>query len=372
LQAHPDIIATMPDGLPKRIYLDTNSLYGWPSPSFTVWNAFRLVRWLKCEICIPAMVERELEGQFLRGIEADRCEIHTRIRNIAKRDSSIIDIEGGVAMADPEEIRAAFQERSQTYKNRFEIRTVPLPNIPIDQLSEMAVSRTPPFEEIVLNADRKLVTGFADTLILLSVIADVEQSQDKDGRFIFISCDKVFSKHEITKLFQKNGLELMANPFALSDNLKPFLTAAIRDPWVKEMEDIKKDLNAQIPFLSQDLFEYLFSSDLIDHLWPNATELDEFRLVSFSSVYTDLPPHECLPPTLESYRRTDGSEVTISTRAEITMTGASEVPNYLSGIFATETDDKGRRIFHATIDVSLTGTAAKGTIGAFQVKGVSR
>jgi hypothetical protein len=362
----------MADGAPKRIYLDTNSLYGWPSPSFNVWNAFRLLKWLKCEICMPEMVELELEGQFMRGIADDRSEIQSRIRSITKRDISIIDVEGGVAMADTEEIREVFRARSETYKAHYQIRVVPLPKTPLNQLAEMAVYRKPPFEERLLDKETKAVTGFADMLILQSILADIQLHTDKSGPFIFVSNDKVFTKSEIKKQFREHGLGLVANPFALSDEILPFLKAAIRDPWTQEMKEIHANLNAQIQSLSMDVHDCLFTSDVIDTLWPNSAELDNFRLLRFQHAHTDLPASECLPPTVPNYCRPEGSEVNISTRAEISMTGVSVLPNYLSGIFGSETDSEGRRVFQATIDVSLTGTVANGRIGNFKVKDVSR
>ena len=356
---------------PARVYLDTNALYGWPDPSFAVWNAFALSKWLKCEICIPAMVEMELEGQFVRSIETDRSEIKNRIKSIAKRGPSIIDAKAGVAMADPAEVREAFRHRSEHCKRHYQIRTAGLPTTPIEQLAEMAVNRTPTFEEIQLNKDAKVVTGFGDTLILLSVIEDVQRNPTKDQRCIFVSSDKVFAKAESKKMLRDNGVELMTTTFALWDDLKPFLTKAFLDPWTQEMADIQRDLNTQIKPLTQEVYETLFSTDVIDHLWPTATELDDFQLVRFTSAFTPLPDNEHLPPTVDVYRRPEGSKVAISSRAEIAMTGVA-LPNYLLGYFGSQPDDQGRRLFQATIDVSLTGTVANGIVGDFRVEGVSR
>ena len=67
----------------KRVYLDTNILFHWPHPPNDVYAVFRAAKWLGTEIYISEVVERELEGQFVRAVNAVYSSLMRGSRSLA-------------------------------------------------------------------------------------------------------------------------------------------------------------------------------------------------------------------------------------------------------------------------------------------------
>jgi hypothetical protein len=109
----------------KRIYFDTNILYRWPQPPNDIYSIFGVAKWLGAELLMPEVVERELESQFIRSVNAAYDSAHKSLTEINKlcRDIIATDFQG--SRPDDDTLRGAFRKRSNELKTHLGYQSYP-------------------------------------------------------------------------------------------------------------------------------------------------------------------------------------------------------------------------------------------------------
>ena len=198
----------MPDTAPlKRLYFDTNILYGWPHPSNNVYPIFGAANWLETELYTPAVVNQELEVQFIRAVTDAYQNLSSNLKQIKRLCRSTIDVKSIHSPSSESELRAAYAVSSEQLRLHFGISIIPLTAAPLSTFIGMAINRSVPFQERIVSNGQAAVVGFQDAAILFSII-DHLKSAPTDGRCAFVSNDGVFQKPEIFALVQAHGVTL--------------------------------------------------------------------------------------------------------------------------------------------------------------------
>lgn len=363
----------------KRVYFDTNILRHWPHLPNDVYALFRAARWLGTEIYVPKVVEAELEAQFVRAVNAvyDSLNAGTKELNKLCRDVIAVDVSG--SRPDDDALRDAFRVRSEQLKSHFGITTIPLTTLGLDCFIDMAISRTLPFEEYIIEKNKKAVVGLQDAAILFSIIEHLKTAQ-KEDRCAFISSDGVFHKAEMRKLLGQHEvpLEVFKTVSDLFDDLYSHIWEATRTAWDAERQQIETSLNEQKDKLALQIFPLLTASEVGRGLSNRTKDITGFAVSGFRFVMTELPEPECRPPHTEAYRRPGGSTVKISARASTQIDAIVETVSWYGMFLPADlpqpdpTPKIEEKTFHEDLNVSLVGTVQNGIIGDFQVTAVEQ
>jgi hypothetical protein len=359
----------------KRIYFDTNILRHWPHPPNDIYSIFRAAKWLGTELFMPEVVEGELRAQFVRSVNAAYDAANQNLKEITKlcRDIIAVDIQG--TRPSDDELYEAFNKRSDQMKAHFGISVIPLPQLDIGMLVDMAITRTAPFEERTVGAD-KIVTGLQDAAILFSVLDHMKTAPESD-RCAIISNDKIFHAAKTRKLVQLTGtrLEAFKTISALFDDLYNHIWDATRAGWRAEMAQIEVGLNADKEELSRQIQAILPTSEVGRQIWGRVKEVTGFSVTEFRYILTELPESRHRPPHTETYKRPDGDEVKISAKAFTKIDAIVETTNWLSVLaigvqqppITTKTETA---TLTEILNVSITGTVRDGIVGDFKVTSI--
>lgn len=82
----------------KRIYFDTNALYGWPYLPNETSNLLRFADWLGAELYLPKIVEAELERQFLKRVKTAYASVESGLKEINKACRPITSVQVLIAI----------------------------------------------------------------------------------------------------------------------------------------------------------------------------------------------------------------------------------------------------------------------------------
>src|SRR5580692_8628566 len=117
---------------------------------------------------MPKIVEDELEGQYVRSIEASYDKLNADVKELNKLCRNVMtpDISGSEPMHD--QVREAFRVRSEQLKAHFKISTIPIHEMTLATLIQMAINRDEPFEQIEISKTKHVVVGLQDTAILFA------------------------------------------------------------------------------------------------------------------------------------------------------------------------------------------------------------
>jgi hypothetical protein len=358
----------------KRIYFDSNMLFRWPNLPNNVASLFGVANWVGADLYIPKTVEEELEGQFVRNANATWDAMASNLKELTKLCNQIINVDVQGNRPHEDDLRAAFRARSQQLKNYWRIQSVPVHEIDLATLLEMAINRDPPFEEIEISKTKHVVTGLQDTAILLAVAAHMKNA-DKDARCALISNDGVFQKQGCRDLLDAADvkLEMFRSVDALFKDLFDHVWAAIRSGWDAEMKQVETSLNEQKETLQAQIIPFLDISRLGGSLWKTTIELKQFDIVEFRDIKTELPPTDHRPPVTAAYQRPEGSKVQISARADANVVALTENWNFFglfSGYGKKETEPTKTietNEFSESLNVSIDGTVTNAVVGDFKV-----
>jgi len=311
----------------KRIYFDTNSIYRWPNPSRQVFQAFDLARWLKAEMYFPKVVEDELEAQFVRSVKELLAEITSKIKDLKTVCWNTINVGIDEPYVEETDLRTDFQTRSQQLKQHFGISTLPIAELDLPTLIDMAINRHLPFEERAVGKD-KVVTGLQDAAILFSVIDHVK-GFPKDERCAFVSADDVFHKTDMRKLFEhyEVNIELFKNANSLFDDLWDHIWGEVKEGLNREAAQISELLEKTKDSIAQQIQTILKPSDVRAALFTHVVAINGVNVDKFGPAYPDIPPSENRPPTTQ-YGRPEGGEVKITTSARIDVDATIETQTY--------------------------------------------
>jgi hypothetical protein len=123
----------------KRIYFDTNPLYRWPHIPSDIPSMLGVANWVGAELYMPKIVEDELEGQYVRSIEASYDKLSADVKELNKLCRNVMtpDISGSAPTHD--QVREAFRVRSEQLKAHFKISTIPIHEMTLEIQSVQVV-----------------------------------------------------------------------------------------------------------------------------------------------------------------------------------------------------------------------------------------
>ena len=360
----------------KRIYFDTNILYRWPQLPSDIPSMLGVANWVGTDLYIPKIVEDELEGQYVRAISATYDKMNADLKELNKlcRDVIMHDISG--TQPSDDQVRKAFRERSDILKAHFKISTIPIHEVNLETLLEMAINREQPFEEIELSKNKRVVVGLQDTAILFAVAKHMQTAGEGD-RCAFISNDDIFHKQGAKEFLQAAGvkLEMFRKTSDLFSDLFDHVIAAIRTEWVAEMNQIQSSLNEKKEQLAPEILKLVSLLDIGRGIWKRTIEIKSFKIEEFTMVKTEWPEAEYRPPRADQYRRPEGSDVSISVRVSTTSDVLAESLNFIGLFGHGEWQEDPAKVIesltvHDLLEVSLKGTVSGGKIGDFKVLSV--
>jgi hypothetical protein len=358
----------------KRIYFDTNILFRWPNLPNNVASLFGVANWVGANLYIPKTVEDELEGQFVRGANAAWDAMASDMKELTKLCNQVIAVDVQGNRPHDDDLRAAFRTRSKQLKSSWRIENIPIHEVDLATLLEMAINRDAPFEEVEINKSKYVVTGLQDTAILFAIASHMKTA-DRDERCALISNDGVFQGNgcrDFPKMADVK-LEMFRSVDVLFRDLFDHVWAAVRAGWDEEMKQVEVSLNQQKEVLQAQIVPLLNISKMGGSMWKTTIELKEFEIVEFRDVKTELPPTDHRPPNTAAYKRPDGSRVQVSARASANVVALTENWNLL-GLFSgygkqgpEPTKTIETNAFSESINLSIDGTVSNGVVGNFKV-----
>lgn len=181
-----------------NIWLDTNTVRRWNLRLDTAeaHKFFKYVQDFHVATFLPEVVLRELVQAYVD--EATEClnkQAHLK-RLLAKLD---LPLERGQAAAPLTDLDAHYREVLTHRCAEKSITVVPLGEVPLERLLDMAVKRIAPFQQ-------KGERGFRDALIVFCMLAYAKQYGQ--GRVSLISADRVFKEDSVVMLAKEYGVDL--------------------------------------------------------------------------------------------------------------------------------------------------------------------
>ncbi len=139
----------------KHIYFDTNILFKRPNVSNDIYLLFRVANWVGAGLYMPKVVHDELEGQFVRAVNATHGDLSSDVKELGKLYRDVLEMDVAYSRPLENQLREAFRIRSNYLKEHFQISEVPTLQIPLDELLDLAINRRVPFEEHELPKSKK-------------------------------------------------------------------------------------------------------------------------------------------------------------------------------------------------------------------------
>jgi hypothetical protein len=362
----------MATGPIKRVYMDTNMLHEWPKISTYLKQMLGTIRALGCEICIPQVVEDELERQFLRDAENAASALQKNIGVIKKLATPALELNINADLPSRDDWLKVFHVMSAILKAQYSISVIPLPAMEIGKVVAMAVNRVPPFEEISINKDKNGVVGLQDAAIFFTIVEHL-QSAATDGRCVFITADKVFQKKEIERHLSDAGVvfEVLTSVNALTDDLVDHARTVLKTAWMAEIAQVTASLNEQKEQLADQIVKLINPGDFANEPVWKFHSIDTVVIRNFFGVMTDLESANLEPPTM--FTRVDQRGVQITASAKAEMSGIVDKLD-LTNLFTPSAGPSETRQEPKTITdhllLSLTGTVTNGAIANFIVQTV--
>jgi PIN domain len=364
----------------KRIYFDTNALYGWPYLPNETSNLLRFADWLGAELYLPKIVEAELERQFLKRVKTAYASVESGLKEINKACRPITSVQVQVHRYSDEDLRKAFATATHNLRVHYQIGEVYFMGGSLQDFVTMAINRQVPFQEETISGGRSAVVGLQDAAILFSIIDHIKEESEEIGRCAFVTNDGVFHKPEMIALLKEHKveLEMFKTAKAVFDDIVPFVSKSIGDEWTEEMKQIDVRLNKIKEELGTQILPLLNPSDVRRDFWQTGKEIKTFSVKNFYSVQTELPDSKYMPPDSPIYERPEGDEVKISAKCNVVINAIVETYPILE-VFARQ-DEKledqpisakiEEAILRPTLNISLTGKVHDHVVGDFKVTSV--
>lgn len=181
-----------------NIWLDTNTVRRWNLRLDTAeaHKFFKYVRDFQAATFLPEVVLRELVQAY-----ADKAMECLEQQGNLKRLLANLDLppEGGQTTVPLTDLDAHYRKVLTHRCAEKSITVVPLGEVPLDRLLDMAVKRIAPFQQ-------KGERGFRDALIVFCMLAYAQKHGQ--GRVNLISADKAFKEEGVVVLAAEYGVDL--------------------------------------------------------------------------------------------------------------------------------------------------------------------
>ena len=304
-----------------RLYLDTTILRksNWPHVSAELGFLFGLAKNFRIQVVIPEAAEIEREEQWVRDLVAASQKY---VAALTKR-SDVLKAIGLTPVEQrpddpPEALREKYRAAAQSAKEANGIATAPVTTRGAAEFLKLAVTRTPPFQ---ISGDK--VTGFQDTLILLSIIDDLNAC----GRAtcVLLSDDGVFSQISTVSKAEEKNLQHLRTIDDVWNILANEIESELVKWWKEQRAAIQAELEAQHEQIS-DLLRAFISADMVDYRAKTVESIGPL-----SSFLVEMP-FPAFPPEPGPYETKNGASFKISATLS-TEVQALTVPG-LAGLLA--------------------------------------
>ncbi|HUP80546.1 MAG TPA: PIN domain-containing protein, partial [Pirellula sp.] len=206
---------------PEAIYFDTNPLIaaGWPTPSAQLLQLMNQAEKLGFPLCLPEIVNQELEGHWLRATVEDWTTANAKIDQLNKRGRSIAIFERLAPLPGEDELRNRVAQLASNFTARFKI--VPITSRSLQEFVTLAIERGATFKDEG--------RGFQDAVILCSVLDEMIANQL--GAAVLVTQDAAFGSGSANKLINSAGvvLKIVSTLDDLEQFLQGYFTAFVRE-----------------------------------------------------------------------------------------------------------------------------------------------
>jgi PIN domain-containing protein len=218
------------------IYLETSAARaaGWPHVSASIERLAVLARGLHAEVFLPELVEIELEEGWLRDAADKAQALASRVKELERQLSGIIDRGVTTDVAAPDRLRENYRRAAETVKQTLQARATPTTARPVRDFAAMAVRRQPPFKE----RDQ----GFRDAVIFWSILDHAVELGKRPS--ILIAQDECFSNPHLIGTAKEAGirLHLYRTVRDFIDEVHNRLGAALRQSVEEDQERARRAL----------------------------------------------------------------------------------------------------------------------------------
>jgi hypothetical protein len=290
------------------IYFDTSALLSenWPQLSAKLISCLQLADPMGKKICLPSVVEQELEIKWLANFDGNSTQLKKLIEKINKHLLANESVK--VELPDREVALKEYRKKVQELKDLYHIVSIDRPRVDKDTLINMAINYDPPFEE----NDK----GFKDAIILFSVIEHLQSIKFHSGAII--SGDRVFQDDRILEVAKKQGLSLkiIASMEQLLEELKATLGDILEKEYRLEQEKAASALEKDREKISEFILDNLEFNigDLRSwrsKLGGEIVKIDKLELVTLKNVI--------LARLVDRIKRKEEGRFPISFEAEIVL-----------------------------------------------------
>jgi len=258
--------------IPKAIYLDTNILFqlGHGKVREQFLELKEVSRNIKVDIFVPEIVFEERINQIKREI----LEAIEKLDSASRRLCRILGREPLKYENPPEDVDTWSKDNVTIFLKDAGIKMIPTPeNLSLDTIIKMAIKKEPPFEEKEIK-DKKVLTGFNDTIILFTII---EHMKANAFPYAFIvSADKIFQDENVINRFKKSGLNISILEGV--DDAKNKLNTQIEDALASIIAEKKKKIKDFLNTKSDEIFKYVIKNARVNKSFVRGTGLERFQL----------------------------------------------------------------------------------------------
>lgn len=283
----------------KRIYFDTSVLVAenWPRLSAKLRSCLELARLFKIRVCLPDVVEQELEARWLRYYDEAFGEAK---RKIDKLERYVLGNKVEVNIPPRDQILEIYRCQARDAKNANYIESIPLTKAPLEKFVEMAVNRHLPFED-----EGK---GFQDAVIYLSILDHLDDATGDNA--VFVARDKVYDDADVAKLAIGRNLHIKVFESverlhdALTERLDKTVRKLYEDDWRKAREALEAKRSEIESFISTNL-------EIPESAFPFIGKVTSIQRVQLGTIEKVVTPNPL--------KRKEGEQVEIYFEAQIDL-----------------------------------------------------
>lgn len=234
---------------PDYVCFDTNILVaeGWPTISQRLSDILGRMEISGIVPLLPVVAQQELANRFVRDYQERRSAIEKSISNL-KRISRELVGEVKCHVASEDEVKDRYAARIAQLMKHWKFETVPLDSPPIEELLDLAIKRTAPFEE-----EGK---GFQDVLLFHSLLAFLRQNGKSA---LLVSKDGGFSAPAVGQQATALGVRFRIGKDlgVVETIIKQYLTGVIKTGWENEGNKLREAVRTResdlVAFLERNL-----------------------------------------------------------------------------------------------------------------------
>ncbi len=263
---------------PEAIYFDTNPLLGagWPTPSAQLLEVMSQAEKLGFPLCLPEVVNQELEGHWIREVVEERGRANDQIASLNKKARSVVNFTRLPALPANHELRADLRNLVSDFNQRF--RIVPTTTRPLAEFVSLAINRGATFKDEG--------RGFQDAVILCSAVDDM--TANGFAAAILVTRDDAFRSSGASELVRASGvtLKIISTLDELEGLLREHFNSTVRDFLDWDRGRLMEALNQRLPDLERYLVENLTVAPSDLRVGGTVRKIESLQVVSIENVHS--------------------------------------------------------------------------------------